>query len=378
MIRTMLVIVGSEVDNALGENIIKLPFLHSLRATFPEARISWAPGVGEPLMLGPLAPLFDGHVSEVVRDLAMSKSLAAAFNRSLVLEGRRFDLVIDTQAYISRTLQARRIGHGRFISRTWGWLFSDGRPPSGQPDSPRLVHRLAALAAAAAGRLVAAPYETPLPEEWRQRAAALLPKGPVYIGLAPGAGNKERGKCWPLEGYIAVARRQMEQGRVPVFLLGPGEVAWTERLKGELPSALFPDLSPGPALTVALGARLAAAVANCSGTGHMLAAGGCLMVSLFGPTNPRKYAPWSRRVVALRAADFGDGGIGAIPVAAVADAVEHIQRFNTDVAEYLLGPQGLSPLQAAKTDLKAPLPSRSRLSLDRVPAGDGGGEQRRG
>jgi ADP-heptose:LPS heptosyltransferase len=248
----------------------------------------------------------------------------------------------------------------------------------GQPDSPRLVHRLVALAAAAAGRLVAAPYETPLPEEWRQRAAALLPAGPIYIGLAPGAGNKERGKCWPLEGYIAVARRQIEQGRVPVFLLGPGEVAWAERLKGELPSALFPDLSPGPTLTVALGARLATAVANCSGTGHMLAAGGCPMVSLFGPTDPRKYAPWSRHVVALRAADFGDGGIGAIPVAAVADAVEHIQRFNTDVAEYLLGPQGLRPLQAAKADLGAPLPSRSLLTLDRVPAGEIEATQRRG
>jgi hypothetical protein len=102
------------------------------------------------------------------------------------------------------------------------------------------------------------------------------------------------------------------------------------------------------------------------------------MVSLFGPTDPRKYAPWSRRVVALRAADFGGGGIGAIPVAAVADAMEHIQRFNTNVAEYLLGPQGLRPLQAAKMDLEAPLLSRGLLTLDRVPAGEVGGAQRRG
>lgn len=347
MIRSILIIIGGETDYALGENMIKLPLLHSLRASFPEARISWAPGLGEPLILGPLAPLFAGHVSEVVPDLVRSKSLAAAFDRSPSLQGRRFDLVIDTQVYLSRTLQARRIGHGLFISRTWRWLFSDRRPPPGQPDSPRLVHRLLALAAAAAGRPIAPSYQTPLPEEWHQRAAALLPVGPIYIGLAPGAGNKERGKCWPLEGYIAVARRQTEQGRVPVFLLGPGELAWAERLKNEFPSALFPDLSAGPALTVALGARLAAAVANCSGTGHMLAAGGCPMVSLFGPTDPRKYAPWSRRVVALRAADFGTGGIGTIPVEAVADAVEYIQRFNTEVAEYLLGPQGLRPLQAA-------------------------------
>ena len=46
-------------------------------------------------------------------------------------------------------------------------------------------------------------------------------------------------------------------------------------------------------LSVAMGALLAGAVANCSGTGHMLAAGGAAMVSLYGPIDPEKYVPYS-------------------------------------------------------------------------------------
>ncbi len=346
MVRTILVIAGNSVDYALGENIIKLPFLHALRRWFHDTHISWGPGLGEPLMLGALAPLFAGHVSEVIRDLSMPKTMVAALNQGAILPGRHFDLVIDTQSHPGCTLQARRIGHQRFIARTWHWWFSDGRPPPGQSRSPRLVHRLLELLSAATGCVVEAPYDPlPLPAEWHERAAALLLSGPVYIGLAPGAGNKVRGKCWRLDGYIAVAQQQAAQGRVPVFILGPVEAEWEAFLRVEVPSALFPDLSAGPALTVALGQRLAAAVANCSGTGHMLASGGCPMVSLFGPTDPKKYAPWSHRVVAIRAADFGNRAIDSIPVPIVIEAVEHILRPEwTGPAERLLGPPGLRPL----------------------------------
>ena len=46
------------------------------------------------------------------------------------------------------------------------------------------------------------------------------------------------------------------------------------------------------------------------------------MVSLYGPTRPEKYAPFARARVCLKAQDFGSERIEAIPVAAVAAAVE--------------------------------------------------------
>jgi ADP-heptose:LPS heptosyltransferase len=162
----------------------------------------------------------------------------------------------------------------------------------------------------------------------RACAAGLLPPGPAYVGLAPGAGNKHTGKCWPLDGFVALAREQVERARVPVFLLGPEEGReWLAALRAAVPQALFPeqenDAGPaGPSLTAALGELLSAAVANCSGTGHLLAAGGAPMVSLYGPTRPEKYAPFARASICLKAQDYGADRIDAIPLEAVAAAVE--------------------------------------------------------
>ena len=36
----ILVYIGHNPDNALGENIIKLPFLRAIRQAFPDARVS--------------------------------------------------------------------------------------------------------------------------------------------------------------------------------------------------------------------------------------------------------------------------------------------------------------------------------------------------
>jgi len=327
-IESILVYVSSGVDDALGENLLKLPMLLALAEQFPAARISWVPGTSGFMFLErQLAPLVGGRIHEFITDLAIPVEPWAGLRARHPILARRFDLVIDTQRYLGRTLFLRRIPHRRFVSGTWRYFWSDRRPPRGLPlRPPRLVDKLTGLVAAAAGRPVTVANPIPVPAAWRRRAAALLPDGPCYVGLAPGLGNKASGKGWPLESFLALARRQLERGRVPVMVLGPGERDWRAPVRAALPDALLPDLdsgeAAGPALSVALAGRLAAAVANDSGAGHLLASGGAPMVSLFGPTRPEKYAPFARALVIVKAQDFGSGRMADIPVDAVAAALE--------------------------------------------------------
>jgi ADP-heptose:LPS heptosyltransferase len=53
-------------------------------------------------------------------------------------------------------------------------------------------------------------------------------------------------------------------------------------------------------LTIALAQRFAVSVANDSGVGHMLAAANTPLISLFGPTDPAKFAPISEKLSILR------------------------------------------------------------------------------
>jgi ADP-heptose:LPS heptosyltransferase len=330
-IESILVYVSSGVDDALGENVLKLPMLLALAAQFPAARIAWVPGTSGFMFLEKhLAPLVAGRIHEFITDLAIPVEPWAGLRARHAILARRFDLVIDTQRYLGRTLFLRRIPHRRFVSGTWRYLLSDRRPPRGVAlRPPRLVDKLTGLVAAASGQAVAVANPIPVPEPWQRRAALLLPAGPLYVGLAPGLGNTASGKGWPLERFLALARLQLERGRTPVIVLGPGERAWQDEVRRAVPAALVPELDGGgagalggPTLTVALGGRLAAAVANDSGAGHLLAVGGAPMVSLFGPTRPEKYAPFARALIVIKAQDHGSDRMDAIPVGAVADAVE--------------------------------------------------------
>ena len=328
---TILVFVSNKRDDALGENIIRLPFLYALRTLWPNARLSWVSGAGQPFFAGLLEPIAHGMIDEFITDLSFKDRFSALFSCERPMKGRTFDLIIDLQKKTFVTAQIRRIAHKRFISSAFGWLLSDARPPDGQMRSSRESIRLTSLAAAAAGRVMDIPKTALVPEKWRLAADQILPPGPIYVGLAPGAGNQGRGKLWPLECYIAIARDQIAKGRKPVFILGPGEAHWAPAIKDAVPEALtpgfdetpIPDDVKGPALTIAMARHMAAAVANCAGAAHMLGTGGAPMVTLYGPTNPAKYAPHGVRPLTLRSKDFdGTANIESIPVDAVINAIE--------------------------------------------------------
>lgn len=318
---SILVYVGLD---AVGDGLMKLPFLRALRSAFPAARITWMAGKGHTVYAGSLAPLVSGLADEVLDQANVGSRVAELLGRR-PLAGRSFDLVIDTQRRLLTSLIVRRIRHRRFVSAAANFLLSDARPPAGWRRPAAMVGQLLALVELASGRPAVADAPLPRDAAIERLADGLLPPGPTYVGFAPGAGG--RYKCWPLERYQELAARQAAEGRVPVFLLGPAEAEWVEPIRAAVPNAVLPlqglDKAP-PALTIALGRRLAAAVANDSGTGHMLAAADVPLVSLFGPTPPDKFAPAARRLAVVRAQDFGDAAMTAIPLGAVAGALDRL------------------------------------------------------
>ncbi len=327
---TVLVYVGLDL---VGDGLIKLPFVRALRRAYPDAHLSWLAGTGRSVFADALAPLVAGLIDQVVDDVALGGRAAELFTAPLAnsqLAGRRFDLVLDTQRRVLTTLIVRRIPHRTFVSGAARFLLSDRRPAD-RRKPPGMVHQMLALLEAASGR-PAEPFGTvALATAYTAAAREVLPPGPVYVGIAPGAGGRQ--KCWPLESFVDLARRLAARGKTPVFLLGPGEVDWVGRLRAEVPEALLPLQSEParrfgatPLITIALAGRLAAAVANDSGAGHMLAAADAPLLTLFGPTDPAKFAPLVSRGTILTAQAFAAGSMAAIPVEAVDQALAALLR----------------------------------------------------
>lgn len=310
----------------IGDGVMKLPFVRALRQRWPEARITWLAGKGRTVYAHELAPLTEPLLDEIIEAAGIGSRAAELLRRPL--PGRRFDLVIDTQRRVLTTLILRRLRSRCFVSGAANFLLSDKRPPRGYERPARLIDQLLDLVLVAGGTRVAPDFDLALGPPWRDAAAMALPPGPVYVGLAPGAGGAH--KRWPRDRFVALAETQAQQGRSVAVLLGPDERDWIEPLRDALPSALFPLQDPridagvaaSPLFTMAAGDRLAVAVANDSGTGHLLAAAGVPMVSLFGPSAATKFAPAARRLDLVEAQAFGGSDMELIPLDAVGAAVE--------------------------------------------------------
>lgn len=318
----MLIYVHSD---CLGDAMFKLPAIADLRRLFPGFYIIWVAGRERSMYHGALWPLVSEYLDEV-HDCA---GIGASWRELLgpaPLAQQHFDIIIDTQTSIRPTLCLRRIRHGLFVSAAANYLFSDRRPARKEKKIISVQRQLLDLFSLASGKRAAPVYSTSCPEAFHKAAGQLLPPGQAYGGLAPGAGGRH--KCWPLTNFIALSRLMRELGLTPVFLLGPDELSWHEKIHKEIPDALFPEqdaatrgLPGGPLLTLALAQRLQVALANDSGAGHILAAARRPLVSLFGPTNPDRFAETADNRVIIRSRQFGGPELKNIPVDYVVDAI---------------------------------------------------------
>jgi ADP-heptose:LPS heptosyltransferase len=302
----------------VGDGLIKLPFVRALRRAFPGGELIWIAGEGSSAYAGALAPLMRGPQGRGLLDRVLEETgTGAGLRRAL---GPRLDLLIDTQAHVGTTLALRLLRPRRFVTSAAGYWLSDRRPAGARPR--RVVERLLGLLELATGQAPDASGAVELPEAARAQAASLLPGDARRVALVLGAGGRH--KAWPLPRHTELARALLARGIRPVAIAGPAEADMVDAFRDAVPEAAMPlqEVPPaGPELTIALAARCEAGVAGDCGGGHMLAAADIRLVSLFGPTDPAKFAPWCARNIVLRAQDHGADSMDGIPVAPVLAAL---------------------------------------------------------
>lgn len=106
-----------------------------------------------------------------------------------------------------------------------------------------------------------------------------------FVSIQTGAGGK--GKAYPGESWRRVAERLVKEGRRVVAVGGAKDprldVPGVQDLVGKL----------GLTETMQVVRASAVHLASDTGTGHLAAAYGVPVVSVFGPTDPERYRPWS-------------------------------------------------------------------------------------
>jgi ADP-heptose:LPS heptosyltransferase len=145
------------------------------------------------------------------------------------------------------------------------------------------------------------PFRLVMGEDWQDQAPPLSGPGP-FLAVAPGSGHPC--KNWPLPHYYEATRAlAWQHGLRVIWLAGPAEEAILPYLRG-LAAAQDHLLLTGLPLTA-----VAAVLARCllylggdSGLTHLATAVGMPgVLALFGPTDPRVWAPQGKGVRILQA-----------------------------------------------------------------------------
>jgi len=291
--------------NWIGDVVMTLPALASIRKTFPGARIAVLakPWVAEIYRLSTDA-------DEVI--LFEAPGRHAGIRGKLRLAGelrdRRFDAAILLQNAVEAAILARLAG----IPLRAGYN-SDGRGPLlthsvQRTQAIRQVHQIdyylamvRALGGVPADRAVRLQPGSAYDGIARSLFSRFgLETGRLLIGVAPGAAFGPAKKWFP-ERFSAVADRLVDETKAQVLLFGSGKDRESTAAVGKSARHRFIDIAGETDLkeAISLMARCALFLSNDSGLMHVAGALGLPTVAIFGSTNPLTTSPAGQKSVVI-------------------------------------------------------------------------------
>jgi heptosyltransferase III len=283
-------------QGALGDLLLAGPALVTVSRTFPEARFI---GVGQPrlwrLLAGtlPLAAAWDSGAALWAGLYQEQGNLGPRLAERLA--GVDLALVFSPRPRPHFLARLRRGGVPQAL-----WIPSF---PEGGTDHVVTVqaHRLEELG------VREAPVPLRLRLEPERGSEAEFAPGDRLLALAPGSGRPA--KNWPLPRYYEVARALAWEASLKVlWLAGPAEKELLPYLQGLAAAQEQLVWVEEPLERVArVLARTRVYLGGDSGLSHLAAAAGARrVVTLYGPTDPRVWAPFADQVTVLTPP--GEGG----------------------------------------------------------------------
>ena len=282
----------------LGDSIQLFPLIISLKSHFKKTKFFY---------LGAHTNHFNGKLKEYnltleTLDLNLKYfgfrwwHLLFAQKRALQKGFGKFDLIIDLQTKLRNTLILKKIPHNLFYSKTLNGYFCSKKIKMFSSN------HFENLSLFLEEDILELEFKVKkLPKEIISEAKRLLPHS-NYVGFSITQGNKYRKKSWSIYKFTALANKILSKNKIPVFFIEKEKIDLIEKIKNQVPTAIFPELNSKlacPALVTALSSRLNSAVTIDNGIMHMMSLANIPMIVLFGPTNSEKFAPKNKFVQIL-------------------------------------------------------------------------------
>ena len=301
-------------NDKLGDGLQKITFIQSLKKIFPDSQITYTT-TNTTTLKNQLSPLIKGYIDHFIEHNNINSSLANLLKKNEIFSGMYFDLIIDLQKVVIRTLKLKQIKHKFFFSAAANLLFSDYKNKNNLAFKKIYIEQF---------------YFNILEIISNQKFDRIpnvnIPKYDISnihinsdiknnIGIAPGAGDIDR--RWPFSCYLKIAKKLRDKGYKIYFFIGPDEKNLLKECLNnnfECPEwSNDEQVSKDIRFTMNLAKKMSCLLTNDGGTSWMFQFAGVKTLKIFGLTDAKKFSrPGFSESISIK--DYGYNSIIDFPV----------------------------------------------------------------
>jgi len=300
-------------NDKIGDGLQKISFLQQIRNAYPNAKITYTT-TNTTTLKKFLNPLIENCIDEFIENNEIQSSLKNIFISNRVFKNHFYDLIIDLQKVVLRTLALKKIPHSKFFSPSANFLFSDFKNTKKLKFKNIYIENfyfnilnLLTNKNLKVTEILIPPSKFDLP---------LVNTTKIKIAISPGASSYDR--KWQFEKYVAIANYLKKKNYEIYFFLGPDEFQYIDicRNAGFICSEWDNDkkkISNDILFTMNLAKEMDYCLSNDSGTSWFFQFANVKTLKIFGNTNSIKFSR-PGYCQSIQTSDYGFKDIKDFPI----------------------------------------------------------------
>lgn len=284
--------------SAIGDVIHALPVAHALKKTYPNARITWVVEKTAYDLLTNNPDIDEIIIFDKPKFKSFSDLLINGYKFSQQLKGYNFDLAIDLQGLFKSAAISYLSGAGKRLvycnARELSGKISD--IVCGEYQNGHVVDRYLDVARYLGCTIEEVIFPIHILEMEKKQAirianhAGLRLENP-YVVLAPG--TNWASKCWPTTHFAELADKLYDNNIIPVIIGGPNDSRLAQDIisKAKIPPIDLTGKTSLKQLAYII-KKAQVFIGGDTGPMHLAVAVETKVVTLFGPTDPKRNGPY--------------------------------------------------------------------------------------
>ena len=300
-------------NDKIGDGLQKISFLQQIRNAYPNANITYTT-TNTTTLKKFLNPLIENCIDEFIENNEIQSSLKNIFISNRVFENHFYDLIIDLQKVVLRTLSLKKIPHNNFFSASANFIFSDYKNINNLKFKNIYIENFYFNILNILKNKNYKVTDISIPS-FKIDLSAINNKK-IKVAISPGASSNDR--KWPFEKYLEIANFLKSKNYEVYFFLGPDEFEYIDICRND--GFICPEWSANKEMisknilyTMNLAKEMDYCLSNDSGTSWFFQFANVKTLKIFGNTNSIKFSR-PGYCSSIQTSDFGFNDIKDFPI----------------------------------------------------------------